>query len=508
MENNFNITDLFYQSAKKFPDKTAIIYKEKKISFAELEKQVNDTAAYFHTRGINKGDRVLIFVPMSLNLYRSVLALFKIGAVAVFLDEWVSMKRLEICCEVAQCKAFIGIFKARVLALFSSELRKIPIKLGTSYVPVENEMAVMPSTLNDTALITFTTGSTGIPKAAKRTHGFLYEQFNALVEKIQPGENDIDMPVLPVVLLINLGVGNTSVIADFKASKPDSLDPEKIYKQLVTNKVNRIVSSPFFLKKISEYIIKNKIQLPELRKAFTGGAPVFPNEAAVYVKALPNCNIQIIYGSTEAEPISSIAANELIISQKSELNNGLLVGKLHRTTSAKIIRITDDNISVASEEELSQYELSTGEIGEIIVSGPHVLKEYFNNDVALKRNKIFIGNNVWHRTGDSGYFDKENNLRLTGRCNSLFYINGALIAPFIYENLLQQIAGIGTILNISGKAIIVVEGRHKKEESIIREKINNTKLHYNGVIVVNKIPRDPRHNSKIDYEKLRLKLKK
>ena len=85
------------------------------------------------------------------------------------------------------------------------------------------------------ALITFTTGSTGTPKAALRSHVFLNEQFKALLHEIQPKPTDIDMPILPIVLFVNLGVGCTSIIADYKQTKPNNLDPKKIINQLQTS---------------------------------------------------------------------------------------------------------------------------------------------------------------------------------------------------------------------------------------------------------------------------------
>ncbi len=129
----FNIVDLFHNAAKENPVKTAIIYKKNRISFGELEKQVSETAHYFLGKGITRGERVLILVHMSIDLYRIVLALFKISATAVFIDDWVSKKRLEECCRIVQCKAMMGVFKAKVFVLFSSELKKIPIKLGVKY---------------------------------------------------------------------------------------------------------------------------------------------------------------------------------------------------------------------------------------------------------------------------------------------------------------------------------------------------------------------------------------
>jgi acyl-CoA synthetase (AMP-forming)/AMP-acid ligase II len=499
--DQFNIVDLFYEAAEKDPQRTAIVYKGEKISFGDFRKQITATASHFLDKGVRKGDRVMIFVPMSFDLYRIVLALFRIGATAVFLDEWVSKKRMEACCEVAQCKAFIGIFKLRALSVFSSELRKIPIHLGVKYSSSSLNESFPPTTKDDTALITFTTGSTGTPKAAKRTHGFLHAQFNALTRKIDPQEGDIDMPVLPIVLLINLGTGTTSVIADFKASKPASLQPEKIIEQLKLNSVTRITASPFFVKEISKHAIKNKVVLPKLQKIFTGGAPVFPGEAAIYHQAFPNTKVQIVYGSTEAEPISAIDVKELVESNNAILEEGLNVGKPDQSATVKIIKIIDEPITVESEEELKTFELPEGALGEIIVSGDHVLREYFNNAEGLKRNKIFIGENCWHRTGDSGYLGKSGNLYLTGRCATLIERNGKVLAPFIYENFFQLIKGVemGTVIMRSQKFLAVIEMREGENEELVRKEIAACDVNFDEVVFMKKIPRDPRHNSKIDY---------
>lgn len=205
------------------------------------------------------------------------------------------------------------------------------------------------------------------------------------------------MPILPIVLMINLGVGCTSVIADFKASKQDALNPEKIYRQLVKYRVKQIVSSPLALKKIAGHIIHQNYKDLTLTKIFTGGAPVFPNEAQLYLKTFPNSQIEIVYGSTEAEPISSINANELSQNLNNPLTAGLSVGIPYRKTEVRIISIQDNPIYCDSIADLQKLTLSAGIIGEILVSGPHVLSEYFNNEEALKRNKIFIEDSCWHK---------------------------------------------------------------------------------------------------------------
>lgn len=510
MSGSFNITDLFYEAARKSPRKIALIYKSKKTDFDSFSVSVTETALYFLKKGIRKGDRVMVFVPMSDHLYRIVLALFKIGAVAVFLDEWVSIKRLNDCCKLAKCKAFIGTPKGLILAWFVPGLRKIPLHLGLHYAK-KNEATQFPETnRNDIALITFTTGSTGIPKAAIRTHDLLFEQFQALTPLIKPESNDISMPVLPIVLLLNLGAGITSVIADYKGSKPSSLKPRKIIDQIEEYGINTIIASPFFVKQIARHLLDKQLKLSGIIKIFTGGAPVFPGEASMYESAFAGTDIQIVYGSTEAEPISSVNVKNLVSKAENLLFQGLLVGKPEVCATVKVIRITDENILVSDMTELENLELKTGETGEIIVSGKHVLTGYLNNPAALNRNKIFIGNQCWHRTGDSGYLDAEGNLFLTGRCNSLIKPEGKYISTFIYENHFQTIDGVeaGTVMIWKNKLIAVIElsDLHLKEN--VKNAIHLLPNALENIIFIKKIPIDPRHNSKIDYEKLKLFMQK
>jgi acyl-CoA synthetase (AMP-forming)/AMP-acid ligase II len=490
------------ESAEKYPDHVAIYYRDQSITYKDLAKAVKETAATFAAKGIQPGDRVLIFVPMSIDLYRSVLALFYMGATAVFLDEWVSKKRMELCCKIADCKAFIGIFKARVFAFFSKELKQIPIKLGTKYSK-GTELDIYNANAEDTALITFTTGSTGTPKAAKRTHGFLREQFNALLEKIDPQPHDIDMPVLPIVLLCNLGVGASSVIAEFKASKPDSLKPEKIVQQIQQLSINRITASPFFIKVLAAHVKSLSANTVQLEKIFTGGAPVFPAEAQLYNEAFPTTRIEVVYGSTEAEPISSIDTKALVLEKERMLEKGLKVGMPYHKISIKIIGITDEIITCSDLNELQKLEVEQGQPGEIIVAGNHVLKEYYNNQEAWKRNKIVVGDQIWHRTGDGGYLD-EGFLYLLGRCSRVIESEQGNIFPFIVENYLQSIENvqIGTVLKVNDKVIVAIEPATVHNNEAVTQAIEKLNIRYSEIHYTKQIPRDPRHNSKIDYDKL------
>ncbi|MFM9986502.1 MAG: AMP-binding protein [Flavobacteriales bacterium] len=510
--SGFNIVSLFHESAARFPERMAIADKNGQISFAQLQKRIINCAEHFQKKGLKPGDRVLVFVPMSIDLYVQVLALYHIGCTAVFLDEWVSIKRLTVCCEIAKCRGFIGIPLARFIGFFVGAIRAIPLHFKSDTSRFDKALtAKMSNPLvidsnSETALITFTTGSTGTPKAAKRTHDFLRAQFDALIEKIQPAADDVDMPVLPIILMINLGCGIPSVIANWKSGKPEKMNPDIIWQQINTYGVNRITSSPYFLKRIAESANSKKADTGFMRKLFTGGAPVYPKDAAIITRGFGHARFEIVYGSTEAEPISAIDGNTL--SQQLSLmdDGGLLVGKPYHRCEVKIIIWKDESIACSNSDQLNQLELPQGQIGEIIVHGDHVLREYFNNDEALKRNKIMWDDICWHRTGDSGFLNDKGELLLTGRAANLFVHEGKLVAPFIYEYELQQIEGveIGTLLQLKKEIHYFIELKSGANRQNVEMAIKAMWPAPDKVHVLDKMPRDKRHHSKIEYGVLRI----
>lgn len=495
-----NITRHFFEAAGRHPARTAIIDADgHSVTFGELSNAVQRTAAYYRSKGIRKGDRVLVFVPMGIPLYRCILALFRIGAVAVFLDEWVSRERMETCCRLVRCQAFIAPFKLRMLALLSKELRKIPVWIGPDMGDLPQDDSMVDTSGEDTALITFTTGSTGIPKAADRTHAFLDAQFRALVDHIQPRETDIDMPVLPIVLLLNLGTGIPSVIADFNPRKPAAIKPERLWEQITQHQVNRFIASPFVAEQLALSAYRKKSPL----RVFTGGAPVFPAQAKKLISGLPGSSIEIVYGSTEAEPISSISADELL-SAIDSTEGGLSVGRPYAGIEVVILPVSDAPIVFSGPEEMHAQTLRQGEIGEIVVKGSHVLQHYIDNPEAERMNKIRIGDSIWHRTGDAGFLSADGTLFLCGRCNTLIRINGKIIAPFMWEAWLCSLPGIrmGTVIEDAGQLMIVLEVDADMDKETLAPVIH-ARLPQATIRYISKMPRDQRHFTKIDYGKLK-----
>ncbi|MBC7863151.1 MAG: AMP-binding protein [Bacteroidia bacterium] len=273
--------------------------------------------------------------------------------------------------------------------------------------------------------------------------------------------------------------------------------PEIIFDDILRNKVSRITASPYFIKRLAEFCISENKNTHTVKKIFTGGAPVFPSEAKIFVKAFPKTLVEIVYGSTEAEPISHIFANELV---KEKIEKALPVGKIYFNAEVKIIKISDLPLTANNTNDFQELVLPAGRVGEIIVSGDHVLKKYFDNEEAFRQNKIVCGSKTWHRTGDSGFIGEDGNLFLTGRSATLFEHKGKTVFPFIAEDLLKQIEGVqaGTVMKVKNEVIYFIETSNGNESKNIEDAIKTLGI-ADGKVVFTKIPRDLRHFSKIDY---------
>ena len=498
-----NCISPFLSMASQTPSLPAFKGDGVSVTYGDFEKEVRKTAAYFISKGIRKGDRILILVPMSVDLYRNVLALFYIGAVAVFLDQWVTLKRFRLCCTLADCKGIVLNGKFRLLSWLFPETRNIPLKLSPSGRSKMNSNGSERMNPEDPALITFTTGSTGVPKAAERSHGFLLKQLNAVSEELNANPGETEFTNLPIVLLCNLANGTSSFLEKIKSGKIPDKKADRFLRNIVKNRVNRITGSPYFILKLAERAQINARQFPELKYVLTGGGPVFPNDAIALMDAFPGAKIKVIYGSTEAEPIAVIDA--AILSQQiiGSVNDGLLVGYPVADIKVKILKLRDYPHEMTGEELVGSL-CGTGEAGEIIVSGPHVLDRYFRNERAFSENKIISDNTVWHRTGDAGFFDNAGLLYLCGRAINIFNSVGKMISPFIAEYRLKQIHGIeaGTVIKTGNDVVLFLELSSDNDNSYLDE-IHKIIPGITKVRIIKQMPRDPRHFTKIDYEKLR-----
>lgn len=505
IQSQNNITSLLDEAAARHPERPALVFGAQQVVFSELLTKVNQCANFLASHGLKHGERVILMIPMSPELYIALLAIIRCGAVAVFVDPWIPMRQIAAFSAFAKPSGFIGIPKSHLLRLMSPTLARVKISASTGPVALgipahfslttiseqSSGMEPAPVSTSDSALITFTSGSSGIPKGANRTHGFLKAQHEALCHELDYRDDDIDMPMFPVFALRNLAAGITSVIPDMDFRNVAEVDPVIIHRQIQKNDVTLVTASPPFIDQLATLG-----KPPALRKILTGGAPVTAKQLTRWHTAFPSATIDIIYGSTEAEPVAHLSSHERL---ETEGKEGFCCGKPTALLETRIIQICNNKVSP---EELDAITLPQGETGELLVSGKHVGRDYFNNPEAVKENKIIMSDGTcWHRMGDTGYFDSDGRFFLTGRVHSTILRSGNLLhAQVVEADVAKQLPEAKRVaaLGQAGKLIVIIQG-----ESIQHN------IDADQVIFTSKpLPLDPRHNSKIDYSKLRNLLEK
>lgn len=494
-----NMAELLFRHAVDFPDRTALIHRRRSLTYGELALNVRRRMARYRAGNIRSGDRVLIFVPMSIELYEILLALFGLGAVAVFLDAWADGRRMDHALNLAECRAFIGVPKSYFLFLKSRALRRVPVKLTPWAISGAPDPSLMEPDA-EAALITFTTGSTGIPKAALRTHAFLLAQHRALSRELALPPDAVDMATLPIFALGNLASGITTVIAPLDPRRPGNADGGMVLAEMRRHNVTSTAGSPAFFERLIE--AAETVPPPvSLKKLFVGGAAVDPGFAARLQIAFPGCECIAVYGSTEAEPIASLSCGRLA---GMDIARGIPAGTPCGGIEIAVLPIGGAWDVEYPPDKWLETQLPPGVPGEICVAGEHVLRHYFRCPEAEREVKIAVGEKVFHRTGDAGMVDGDGQLFLLGRAKRVFAMaDGTMCFPALVEAALKAVEGVraGTMLNISGRGtLLVVESDLPAER--LRPHLERLPWRFDELAVMGHIPRDPRHNSKIDCEKL------
>jgi acyl-CoA synthetase (AMP-forming)/AMP-acid ligase II len=523
--------------AERQPDDLAIVVPHEqgiKASYRQLNEETDRLAQGLIAIGIGRGVRTALMVRPGLEFFSLTFALFKVGAVPVMIDPGIGIKNLGQCLEEAAPEAFIGIPKAqasRVLLGWAKSSIKIIVTIGPRLFwggytldqvralgQSETKFSSAETTGNVTAAILFTSGSTGVPKGAVYSHGIFAAQVELLRETydIQPGE--IDLPTFPLFALFGPALGMTAIIPDMDFTRPGQVDPEKILTAIEHFRVTNLFGSPALIDRVGRYCAEGIPNLPSLRRVISAGAPVAAETLKRFSQLLnPGVQIFTPYGATEALPVSSIGSDEILneTQKATAAGAGACVGRPVRDVSVQIIRISDDAIPTWSND----LTLPAGEVGEIVVDGPVVTKEYFHRPEPTALAKIYDPqtDRILHRMGDLGYLDDLGRLWFCGRKSQrVITSSGTLFtipceAVFNQHPQVHRSALVGVARNGTTMPVLCVE-LEKKAKAGDHQRLTNEILSLGAgqqhtkeirtVLFHPAFPVDIRHNAKIFREKL------
>jgi acyl-CoA synthetase (AMP-forming)/AMP-acid ligase II len=275
-------------------------------------------------------------------------------------------------------------------------------------------------------------------------------------------------------------------------------------------------ASPALLNRVGKYGKEIGITLPSLKRVISAGAPVSASNIEQFSTMLcGNAEVHTPYGATEAVPILSIASNEILSETRmlSEKGYGTCVGRPINDIDIQIINITDDPISEWSDDLL----VEEGEVGEIVVKGDLVTRQYFDRPEADVLAKIKDNKQIWHRMGDLGWRDSKGRIWFCGRKShrvifeetTLFTIPCEAIFnnhPRVFRSAL---VGVGPPKRQTPVICIELEAVDDggNKEGLRDALLETAKAHEHTksietILFHKAFPVDIRHNSKIFREKL------
>ena len=499
------IIDKIKDLRKQYPDNTALfdLKTGNKITFTQIDTKSDEICRYLIQKGFQKGNKIVVFVPIGIEFYLILTAIFKMGLQAVFIDPYAGIEHINKCCEMISPDGIIGSGKTLLKGFFLKGIRKIGKKINyikmmehseklSIYEKNKNQKIIQNEKIDGStpALISFTSGSTGFPKIIMRTHEFLLGQHNVLEKNLKFEKETAVYSSFPIFLLSHMATGTTTFIPDLNWRKPVESNFRNIVKQITENNIQNIILPPAIFENIVKFCKDEKITLENVQEVYTGGAPVFYSLMKKIKDVFTNAKIIALYGASEAEPISVLNFEDITEEDIENMKNGdgLLAGKIVNEIELKIEEL---------EKTPEKNKISENK-GEILVRGENVVDGYLNIEKNSDEN--------WHRTGDMGYINKKGQLILLGRVKGRIQIEENIYYPFTVETAFSFCKNVkkSVLTSKNNKLYLIVErnpefkGNLSEDSEIkeLKEKFGIFK------IIETEIPMDKRHNSKTDYKKL------
>jgi len=454
-----NIYDAFSKIVIENNQDTALVHNGLSISYKELDEFCSIYSQVLLSNGVKSGDCVAVYLENSPEFLYAYLGILKIGATAVPINPVLTETELQYVLQNCNAKAmFISEKQKEKLDNLKDTFSPFPKLLlveNINTITVENEPILLNRSIdregNDIAVIIYTSGTTGKPKGAMLTHENLYSNAMSFTKVSQTTKQDRIVAVLPMFHLFCLTVSvNLSLLNGATLLIQSTFNPTELVQLIRDEKATLLAAVPTIYNYLYHLDPASSNDFSTVRTFISGGS-------SMSVDLLKNLQekygVTILegYGLTETAPVISFNPYKGICKPGS-------VGLDIPHVSTKIV------------DEVGN-ELAVGEVGEVIVSGPNVMKGYLNNkietDKAIK--------NGWFYTGDIGRKDEDGYLFLLDRKKDVILMNGYSVYPREIEEVLyahpkiKEAAVIGIKNERTGeavKAFIVLKDLNATEEEI------------------------------------------
>ncbi len=434
-----NFYEVLETNTKNTPNKKVIYTANKAYTNKQLKHKVDLFARFLEISGIQYQDKVALVLNNSEFFVIALFAASKIGAVCVPVNNFLKSEELEYIINNCDAKLLVTdvVFKKELTSVFeNTQVEKIVWTTGDKTLDERNfcfdeilsgttveDTVAHPPKLNDTAIIVYTSGTTGNPKGAMLSYKNIFSNSISGSMRFEVTHKDRFIVYLPMFhsftlsIMVLLPFHQNSSIVIVKSIFPFS----NVLKQVLLKRVTIFLGAPQI------YNALNKAKIPwyfmwfnSLRGFLSGSAPLSEQVLVDFKKRFKNVVMSEGYGLSECSP--AVIANPL--DKQKVLSVGIPLASYE-------VKIVDDEL----------VEVPTGEVGELIVKGDCVMQGYYKNEEATSSTII----NGWLRTGDLAKVDEDGYYYIVDRIKDLIISKGINIYPREIEEHIFKLEGIDAV---------------------------------------------------------------
>ena len=410
-----SVVDLFKEAAGRYPDNIAVIYEDEECTYKEADRISDNIAAYIEKQGLKRGDVVSILIPRGIYQVVASLGALKAGCAYQPLDATYPPERLNFMIEDASAGLLITTDELGTL-INGYEGRRLTLKEAAELPEGKPQTKPEPG---DTFILLYTSGSTGVPKGVRLTHGNLvcfiewYTHFYELSEKDRVGQYasyGFDACMMDIYPALSSGAAVCIVPEEMR------LDLNAMNRYFISHEV----SVAFMTTQVGRQFA-SEMENPFLRAISVGG------EKLASMEPPRGVNFYNMYGPTEGTIIVTTY-------QVTRMEDNIPIG--HPVADVKCYVVDPFG-----------HLLPPGAIGELIIAGPHVGAGYLNRPE--KTAEVFIRNPFdggeyenAYRTGDIVRYRTDGEIEFIGRRDGQVKIHGFRVELSEVEAVIREYPGI------------------------------------------------------------------
>ncbi|MBJ6766051.1 AMP-binding protein [Myxococcaceae bacterium JPH2] len=430
------LDDVLFRTRARAPEQPAIQSGNRQVTYREFAEAVGAFATGLHRAGVQRGDRVAIALPNGIDAAVAIYGTLRAGAAFVPLNP--SIKADKLAAILANCSAAMLVCAPALLDMARQARERVPgLRITCASDDVPSGVAPFSALLSapaegegpaheeDLAAIIYTSGSTGTPKGVTLTHRNMVFAATSISTYLEMTAADRVLSVLPLSfdyglyqLLLCVHVGATLLL------EPGVGYPGRLISMLAEHQVTGLPGVPTLFRLLLSLPGLGERSWPSLRYVTNTGAALARDTIQMLRKTFPSASVYSMYGLTECKRVSYLPPAEI-----------------DRHPDSVGIAIPGTEVWV---EDDAGRPVGPGEIGQLMVRGPHVMQGYWNDPTGTAE-RLREGRWPWERTlatGDLFRRDEDGLLYFVGRRDDLIKSRGERISPREVENVLLSAPGV------------------------------------------------------------------